>query len=79
MPLHFSITGQEMQCLGNVLSPHLRHAPKQISGVIEHDSRAAVFSDQLGNQISHASVAVCKGLCVVVVSLIAVIQHVLQM
>ena len=79
MPLHLIVTGQKLERFDDVEALHLRNAPQQISGVIEHDPRAASLSDQLRDQISHASVAMGERLTVVVIALVRMLQHVLKM
>ena len=72
------ITGEKSQGLKDVFLPHLRQSPEQIAGVIEHDSWLTSLCDQLGNQIGHAPVAVRECGCIVVISLVRMIEHVLQ-
>ena len=79
MPLHLGIAGQEAQGFGDVMPPHLLHTPEQGAGVVEHDARAAAAGDQLGDQLRHAPVAVGKGLGVVVIALVWMLQHELEM
>jgi hypothetical protein len=76
--LHAGIAGQKAQGLEDVVPAHLLEAPEQGAGVIEHDPRIAALTDQLGDQLRHAPVALGKGLSVVVVALPRVLEHVLQ-
>lgn len=79
MALHGLITSEIVERVGDILSTHLMHTPEQVAGIIEHDPRIAAFADELRNEISHASVALREGFCVVVIALSLVLKHVLQM
>ena len=77
--LHLQITGEIAECPRDVFTAHLVNSPKEVSGIIEHDSWIASLADQLRNEISHPSVALREGFRVVVVSFSLVLDHVLQM
>ncbi len=79
VPLHQRITGEVMECIANVATPHLLDSPEQIARVIEHDSWAAALVDQFRQQVGKTPIAVCEWFGVVVITLIGVIQHVLEM
>ena len=81
-PLHMGliagVAGQALQGLEDVVPAHLLESPEQITGVIQHDPRIAALLNQLGDDRSHAAVALGEGGGVVVVALAAVLLHVLQ-
>ena len=79
MGLNRGIGGEEPEGIKDVAAAHLLETPEQIAGVIEHDARIAALSDQLGDEIGEAPVAVGEGFGVVVIALARVLQHVLEM
>ena len=79
MGLNRGIGGQEPEGIEDVAAAHLLETPEQIAGVIQHDAWITTLSDQLGNEISEAPVAVGEGFGVVVIAFAGVIQHVLEM
>ena len=79
MRLNNGIARETFQCLDDVVAAHLLKAPEQVSRVIQHNPRIASFSNQLGDNLSKPLVAVSKGLSIVIVALVAMLQHVLQM
>ena len=79
MALHHHVGGQIVQGATDVITAHLPHTPEQVARIIEHDPWLASLLDQLGQQICQTPIARRKGLCVVVVTLVRVLSHVLQM
>ena len=73
------IAGQALEGLQDVVPPHLLKAPEQVAGVIQHDPRIAALRDQLGDDVAHAPIALGEHWGVVVITLAAVLLHVLQM
>jgi hypothetical protein len=78
MGLEAGITGQSVQGFDHIRTTHLLQAPQQVAGIIQHDSRIAACSDQLGQDLSHAPIALGKGFGVVVIALAGMLNHVLQ-
>ena len=79
MSLHQRVTGEVVECIANVAAPHLLDSPEQIARIVEHDSWVAAFVDQFRQQVGKTPIAVGEWLCVVVVTLVGVIEHVLKM
>jgi hypothetical protein len=78
MGMKTGITGDPFQPIQNVIPPHLLQPPEQINGVIEHDARIAALIHQIGDKLSHATIAPGKNTGVVVISLLPMLKHILQ-
>jgi len=72
------IVSDAAQAVQHVFPAHLLEAPEQVAGVVQHDAGVAAFVDQLGDEATHAGVAVGKDPGVVVVAIVGMLEHVLE-
>ena len=72
------VVGETFEVVENIASSHLPQSPKQVPRVVQHDARVAPLADQVGDEVSHAAIAVGKWPGVVVVPVVGVLKHILQ-
>lgn len=72
------VGGEAFEVAQDIIASHLLQAPEQVAGIVEHDAGVATLTDQIGDEVGHATIAFGKRSGVVVVTDLGVLEHVLQ-